>query len=191
MKPEDAATAPKPRDWTWPTVAAVFAAFWIVYLLVSPPAGFNDLDDAGPGTPVDYNWTLQDLDGAPVKFSDFQGKALFVNVWATWCGPCVAEMPSIARLASNPDLKGKVAFVCISTDDSVNAVRSFLRGKDWPMTILRARELPPVFLTEAIPATFLVGGDGRLAYARLGSADWDSPRIVKKLKDLAAAAPAG
>lgn len=170
----------------WLLLAGVFAAFWVVYLIVAGPRRVDDLDRPEPGRAVDFNWTLHDLDGGEVKFDRFRGKALFVNIWATWCPPCVAEMPSIARLASVEDLKGKVEFVCISTDESINAVRTFLRGKDWPMTILRATSLPPVFLTDGIPATFLIAPDGRLAYMREGGAEWDAPDVVRKLRELAA-----
>ena len=72
-----------------------------------------------------------------MQFSRFKGKTVFLNIWATWCGPCVGEMPSIARLAENPRLKGKnIEFVCVSTDDSTDKVVRFLRGKNWPMTVL-------------------------------------------------------
>ncbi|AMV36817.1 TlpA family protein disulfide reductase [Planctomyces sp. SH-PL62] len=171
-------------------MAFVLAAFWVVYLIVARPGRIDDLDAPGPGTAVPYDWKLEGLDGAPVEFASFRGKTLFVNVWATWCGPCVREMPSIARLAAEPDLqKGDVAFLCIATDDSIEDVRRFVAGKDWPMTILHARALPPVFLTDGIPATFFVSPDGRLAYSRVGGAEWDAPEVVKKLRDLAASPP--
>ncbi len=184
--PEAESTPSRDGKPPWLLIAGVFLAFWVVYLIVAGPRPVDDIDGPEPGTPVDYNWTLQDLDGGEVQFDRFRDKPLFVNVWATWCPPCVAEMPSIARLASVEDLKGKVEFICISTDDSINAVRTFLRGKNWPMTVLRATSLPSVFLTEGIPATFLVAPDGRIAYMRDGGAEWDSPEVVRKLRERAA-----
>ncbi|WP_240906909.1 TlpA family protein disulfide reductase [Paludisphaera rhizosphaerae] len=187
-----APSTPKaPRDWTWPMVFGVFAAFWVVYLLVGRLDQFSDLDAGGPNTPVDYEWSLRDLDNNSVKFSNFQGKPLFVNVWATWCPPCVGELPSIARLAATPELKDKVAFVCISTDEGINPVRSFMRGKDWPMTILQADRLPPVFMSDAIPATYLVSAEGRVVYEYVGGTDWDTPKVVAKLRKLVADSPQG
>lgn len=179
--------SPPPRAGNppWLLIAGVFAAFWVVFLIVAGPRRVDDIDGPEPGTPVDYNWTLHDIDGNEVKLDRFRGKPLFLNIWATWCPPCVAEMPSIARLASVEDLKGKVEFVCVSTDESINDVRTFLRGKNWPMTILRATSLPPAFLTEGIPATFLITADGRIAYRREGGAEWDAPEVVNKLRELA------
>jgi thiol-disulfide isomerase/thioredoxin len=127
---------------------------------------------------------LLDLDGQPVDFGRFKGKAVFLNIWATWCGPCVQELPSIARLAGNPTLKD-VAFVCVSTDDSAEPVKKFLKGKGWPMTVLRATDCPAVFRTEGIPATFLIGPDGRIAASEVGSAEWDDPKVMDLLKKLA------
>ena len=102
---------------------------------------------------------------------------MFLNVWATWCGPCVQEMPSIARLADDPRLKGKdIAFVCVSIDQSSAAVRTFLEGRPWRMSFFRAEDIPPVFSTDGIPATYIIaarradrrirGRVGPLGYAR-------------------------
>lgn len=155
-----------------------FVAFWVVYLAFFLPRPHT------PG-PADYSWRLLDLDDAPVEFSRFRGKTVFLNVWATWCGPCVMEMPSIARLASYPALKD-VAFVCVSTDDSAATVKQFLADKHWPMTVLRATDTPPVFSTPGIPATFIIAPDGRVVRSEVGAADWDDPEVVALLEGLAA-----
>jgi hypothetical protein len=99
-------------------------------------------------------------------------------------------MPSIARLADNPQLKSKnVQFVCVSTDESAGVVRRFLEGKNWSMTILRADRLPPVFATDGIPATFLIAADGRIAASQVGSADWSLPHVVEFLEKLSSGSP--
>jgi len=136
--------------------------------------------------PAAFDWSLVDLDDRTVPFSRFKGKPVFLNIWATWCGPCVGEMPSIARLAQDPRLRGKdIEFVCVSTDESSGVVRRFLEGRDWSMTFLRADKLPPVFATEAIPATFVIAADGRIAASEVGAVDWHEPRIVSFLEKLA------
>jgi thiol-disulfide isomerase/thioredoxin len=179
--------APAKPNRTWLYLLLAFAAFWAVYLALFNPLSRRTgpaLSGSGLAEPADYSWRLLDLDGNPVPFSKFRGKAVFLNVWATWCPPCVREMPSIAALASNPKLKD-VAFVCVSTDESPEAVTRFLQGKDWPMTVLRATELPRVFSTDGIPATFLIAPDGRVAASEVGSADWNAPDVVAFLEDLA------
>src|SRR5437899_925247 len=133
-------------DRTWLYIVVVFVIFWTLYLIFYSPRRRKVLENSGMSQPADYDWSLLDLDDRPVPFSRFKGKALFMNVWATWCGPCVGEMPSIARLAEEPRLRGKnIEFVCVSTDDSSDRVRRFLEGRNWKMTFLRAETLPMIF----------------------------------------------
>ncbi len=177
-------SAGKP-DRTWLYVGLTFAAAWIAYLALFGPGGGGgpNLVASGDHGKAEYNWRVLDLDDKPVAFSRFKGKVVFLNVWATWCGPCVREMPSIAQLAADPRLKD-VAFVCVSTDDSAEPVKGFLAGKGWPMTVLRATDTPPVFTTQGIPATFLIGPDGHIASAEVGSQDWNRPDVVALLESL-------
>jgi thiol-disulfide isomerase/thioredoxin len=149
---------------------------------LAPPT----LETSGAPRPADFGWTLLDLDDKPVDFAAFRGKTILLNLWATWCGPCLKEMPSIAKLAASEDFKGRdIAFICVSTDESTATVRKFMEGKDWKMTIFRATSIPLAYQSEGIPATFLIGPDGRIAAAELGSAQWDDPSVVYFLQKLA------
>jgi thiol-disulfide isomerase/thioredoxin len=180
--------APSATNRTWWYVAIAFALFWMLCLKFFLPGRPNDLENSGISEPADYNWTLMDLDGQAVSLAKFKGKTVFLNIWATWCGPCVGEMPSIAKLARDPRLQGKnIEFVCVSTDESAETVRRFLTDKDWTMTILRTDKTPAVFYSEGIPATFLIGPDGRIAATRVGAADWNEPGVVAFLEKLATA----
>lgn len=178
------ASAGRP-DRTWIYVGVAVVVFWAVYLaFFNPltPRGTADLGQGASGE-ADYSWTLVDLEGQPVEFSRFKGKPVFLNIWATWCGPCVMEMPSIAELSANPKLKD-VAFICASTDDSAITVKRFLNGKNWPMTVLMAKDLPRVFATDGIPATFMIAPDGRVAASEVGSTNWNDPKVVTFLEGL-------
>lgn len=171
---------------TWWFLAIGFSVFWMLYLAFFVPGRPAVLENSGMSQPADYEWPLQDLDERPVSFSSFKGKIVFLNIWATWCGPCVGEMPSIARLAQNARLQDKnIAFVCVSTDESAEAVRQFVAGKDWKMTILRAEKVPSVFYTEGIPSTFVIDADGRIAATAVGASDWSAPDVVEFLEKLA------
>ena len=184
-----AETKPRP-DRTWLIVALVFLGFWVVYLTFFAPGNRKPLENSGIDLPADYNWQLEDLSEQPVQFSRFQGKTVFLNIWATWCPPCVREMPSIARLAENPRLKGKnIEFVCVSTDDSTDTVVRFVRDKHWPMTVLRSQSLPSVFQTEGIPATYIITPGGRIVGAEVGANDWDKADVVAFLEKAAATKP--
>jgi thiol-disulfide isomerase/thioredoxin len=178
-------------DRTWLLIGLGCAVFWVLYLVLLGPRRPAFLENSGMSQPAAYDWSLFDLNDEAVGFSRFKGKPVFLNIWATWCGPCVEEMPSIAGLAQAPTLQGKgIEFVCVSIDDSTDAVRHFLRGKTWTMTFLRADKLPGVFLTDGIPATFLIAPDGRIVAVEVGSAQWDVPRVVDYLAKLAATSQA-
>lgn len=173
---EVGAKAPRPAR-TWFIVAAVFVLFWCVCLALFLPSSKRPVGSA------DYKWKYLDLNDVPVEFSKYKGQVVFVNVWATWCPPCVKEMPSIARLAANPRLKD-VAFVCVSVDESPATIRRFLSDKDWKMTVLRAVSLPESFQSDAIPATYIVARDGRIVTAEIGGKEWDTADTIARLHAL-------
>jgi thiol-disulfide isomerase/thioredoxin len=187
----DSATRSGP-DRTWLYVGLAFLAFWTGYLIFFGPRNREPLEGSAVDLPASYDWTLADLNEQPVRFSRFKGKTVFLNIWATWCGPCVREMPSIARLAADPRLQGKnIEFVCVSTDDSAQTVRRFLSDKNWPMTVLRSQSFPPVFVTEGIPATFVIAPDGKIIAAEIGASEWDNPKVVALLEKTSAKPSSG
>jgi thiol-disulfide isomerase/thioredoxin len=170
----------------WWYVAIGGAVFWAVCLYVVPIGQRKLLENSGMSTPANYDWSPVDLNDQPVPFSRFKDKTIFLNIWATWCGPCVREMPSIDKLARNPQLQGKnIEFVCVSIDESTEAVRQYVADKKWSMTILRTGKVPSVFYSEGIPATFVIAPDGRIAGFEVGAADWNEPHVVEFLEKLA------
>ncbi|WP_165234498.1 TlpA family protein disulfide reductase [Aquisphaera insulae] len=188
----DPTTKPRP-DRTWLIIGLVFVAFWVFYLTFFLPGRGPELAEAVVDRPADFKWSLRDLDGKPVDLASFRGRTVFLNIWATWCPPCVSEMPSIAELASRDRIKEQnIAFLCISVDRDIDKVRDFVRDKKWPMTILHATDMPPSYETEAIPATFVISPAGRIVAAEVGASDWDRPEIIQFLLKTAAtpAAPA-
>ena len=173
-------------------LVAVVAVLWmsVFYLMgprIRPQGSFSGSIMHYPAT---FDWQVTDLNDKPVGFDTFKGKPIFLNIWATWCGPCIAEMPSIAKLAENPKLKGKVQFLCVATDDSTTPVRRYLDGKGWGMTFLHAKSLPKAYLTEGIPATFAISPDGTIVGLVEGSNDWDNPEVIEFLSELAESSPA-
>jgi thiol-disulfide isomerase/thioredoxin len=132
---------------------------------------------SGPDLPVlgraDPGWELETLDGQRVSFGSFQGRAVLLNVWATWCPPCVAEVPSIQGLYDA--LKGEGVAVVLVTREPPETVRPFVEKKGWHVPVYTARRgVPAVLHTKAIPATFLLNRRGEVVYRHTGSADWNT-----------------
>ena len=169
-------------------IAAGLCLAWVAFLAFfgpSDPTGMSppQLLPSAFTTPADFTWPLLDLDDKPTDLARFKGRPMVLNVWATWCPPCRAEMPALAGLAADPKFKaigGTV--VCVSVDESSGTIRQFLQGKDWGMTMLRATSTPPAFATNGIPATFLIAPDGQVVANQIGSAKWDDPSVVEFLE---------
>jgi len=132
----------------------------------------------------DYVMEAVDLTGAPVAFADFAGKVLVLNFWATWCAPCVAEMPALERLHEATSDMG-VRFACV-TREAAAAVRPFVsaRGLGLPV-FLMADDPPECFRSRAIPATFILDRSGRVAMRHFGAAAWDDGAVVDFVRGLA------
>ena len=141
-----------------------------------------------------YAWNLRTPDGEPVNVDAFRGRVLFVNRWATWCPPCVAELPSIARLRETvrsrlgPDRQNDIAFLCLS-DEPARTVQGFepMVRTGLPAYVIEGPS-PPEFDSPVIPATFLVDRNGRIVFSHEGGATWDADECVEYLVGLVEAA---
>ena len=131
----------------------------------------------------DKDWRLGFVsleDGQNRQLKDFKGKPVFLNFWATWCPPCVAEMPTIQDLYN--DYKDEVAFVLIS-NESTDVVNTFMKKHQYTLPLYSLRSnLPAVFKTSTIPTTFLIAPSGRVVISKSGAAKWDSEKIRNLLK---------
>lgn len=130
-----------------------------------------------------FTWPLRTLDGKEVRLSKFKGKVLFVNLWATWCGSCIAEMPSLQRLYDS--LKDEpIAFLMI-TNENAKTVRRFVNSEGFTAPVyLTGGRIPSVFQTGFIPATFILDGEGRIRFRHIGMARWDDESNVQFLRGL-------
>jgi len=126
------------------------------------------------------NTTLDSLSGRPAKFSDFRGKPLLINVWASWCGPCRAEMGSLERLAKRYHGK-EFNVIGISTDDYRDAALGFLQFAKvtFPNFIDHDLILENMLGANRIPLTILVDAEGRVVWKMAGARTWDSPESIE------------
>ena len=146
-------------------------------------------DDMGvekiPPITVPVEIRLQDLNGNGVDISDFKGKIVFLNFWATWCPTCVVEMPSMEKL--HRKLKDKdFAVVTISIQDSAAAVKEFFGKNQLTFTALLDSfgNTPPAFGIRAIPTTFILDKNGRIIGRAMGPREWDSRESIAMFERL-------
>jgi peroxiredoxin len=130
------------------------------------------------------DFTLKDWAGHEVSLSSLRGNVVLVNFWATWCGTCVVEMPSMEKLVTR--MRGKpFRLLAVSVDDDWQAIRKFF-AKGTPLEVLldTTRETPKRYGTEKFPETFIVDKDGNLRYYVISDRDWSQPDIEACLDTL-------
>jgi thiol-disulfide isomerase/thioredoxin len=136
---------------------------------------------------------LKDRDGREVSLAGLRGKVVFVNFWATWCGPCREEMPSLEALAREFD-PGDTAFLAVSVDDGWTPVDAFFEGRAKPpFTLLLdpGQAVSAAWGTEKFPESWVVGRDGLLRYRIVGARDWDGAASRRLLEAAGATRVAG
>ncbi len=127
------------------------------------------------------NFQILDKNDQQLDIASMKGKKLFVNLWATWCPPCRAEIPSIERLASKVN-KDKVAFIMLSLDDNFAKAKNYAKKNKMSLPLYYpAENLPSMFAVNAIPVTFIFNENGDLMKVMEGSADYDTKEYVELL----------
>ncbi|MDT7827472.1 TlpA disulfide reductase family protein [Pricia sp. S334] len=133
--------------------------------------------------PVDFNLNLIDANGATKSLEELRGKVIFINKWATWCPPCIAEMPSIDKL--HETIGDEVAFVMLSLDEDFEKAKAFDKRKGYGLPIYTlASSLPSMFRSSAIPTTYVIDADGNVALEHEGMADYNTKEFKAFLRGL-------
>lgn len=152
---------------------------WVAQLL--PPSAW-----ATPGE-VPVGGVLRDETMAGVffgqkKLSDYRGKPLVINVWASWCGPCREEMGSLQRLSV--ELAGQATVIGVSTDDDQRAAQAFIKAQKVTFSnfIDRNLVLENMLGADRLPLTLLVDAQGRVIRKIAGSRVWDSPQSLNMVR---------
>jgi thiol-disulfide isomerase/thioredoxin len=128
---------------------------------------------------------VTDLEGVETEFSGFRGRVVILNFWATWCAPCIAEMPSLARLReATSDLDVELACVSREPADTISGFIVKRGPLDVPIYVLDG-EPPECFATRGVPATFVIDKTGRIALNHTGATAWDDGGVVAFVRGLA------
>ena len=134
--------------------------------------------------------TLRDLDGRAHRLADYHGTVVLVNFWATWCAPCREEMPSIQQLKEK--LAGRPFVVlAVNLDEPEVRIRRFLTQVKVDFTVLLDPEgtAAKAWAARILPASFVIGPDGRIHYSLVGDLDWGDDRVVSRIAELLPRSP--
>jgi thiol-disulfide isomerase/thioredoxin len=134
----------------------------------------SEANNAPAGPMADFNLRLVNSQGEPVNMEDYRGQVIFINIWATWCPPCIAEMPGINNLYHK--MKDEdVVFLMISVDDDFEKAKRFnaRRGFGFDVYALSGN-LPRMYHSQSIPTTFVINAKGELVMTHKGMANYDT-----------------
>jgi thiol-disulfide isomerase/thioredoxin len=128
------------------------------------------------------NWKVYDIQGNEHLFSELNKKPVFLNLWATWCPPCIAELPSIQDL--HQSYGDKVSFILLSNENPA-VVKAFAEKKGYNnMDFYFSNTTPSDFATQSIPTTFVISSKGKVVINKKGAARWSSGKMENLLNGL-------
>lgn len=145
-----------------------------------PPAVESNKDES-PLSRIE----LIDLDGKDIDLNSYQGKPIFLNFWATWCRPCIAEMPSIVR--AQEELGPDDYVFLLASDESAKKITRFKELQDFPLDFVRLESGFMNLGITSIPTTLIIDRNGEVVMDHVGALTWDSPDMIAKLKGYAQA----
>jgi thiol-disulfide isomerase/thioredoxin len=130
-------------------------------------------------------FNLKALNGQTLRSQDLAGKVVLLNFWATWCGPCKEEMPSLARLQTHFD-PDRVRIVTVTADMYPQGIKQFLDqlGVSLPVGFDEDQEVTRTFLVRGLPTTIVIGQDGRTVGRAVGPRVWDSPESIALVRQV-------
>jgi len=161
-----------------------FILFPILFCLVwTAPVSAKTPGEVAVGEPL-REATLQGLNGPPRKLSEYRGRPLIINVWASWCGPCRLEMGSLERLAWR-DEAGGFAIIGISTDDYREAANGFLLKTNATFNhfLDHRLEMEHMLGADKLPLTVLIDARGRIVTKVYGAREWDTAESLKLIQN--------
>lgn len=123
---------------------------------------------------ADFSLRLRNQQGEKVQLEDLRGKVVFLNLWATWCAPCIAEMPGIDELSKKMEDE-EVVFLMLSLDQDFEKARTFHKRKGFSFDVYAVDgNLPQMYYSQSIPTTFVISGNGELVLTHTGMADYNT-----------------
>jgi thiol-disulfide isomerase/thioredoxin len=126
------------------------------------------------GSKADYNMPLLTINGEETSLEEFKGKTVFINFWATWCPPCIAEMPNIQRLHDDLKDNENIEFVMASLDQDPQKAWDFVERKEFTFPVYSVIAKPRVYDASVVPTTYVISPKGDIVMKHQGMAKYDT-----------------
>lgn len=151
----------------------------------NPIAIANGLMQKMPANSSATNFTLMSAHGNDISLSDYRGKFVLLNFWATWCAPCVKEMPALNVLHNKLKGRNGLHVVAVHAGPALATVKKFLKDNpvDYDVVIDKNMSLSS-WQVSGLPTTFLINPAGKIIYKATGERDWDSEEMMNFIKSI-------
>jgi peroxiredoxin len=178
------------KDFNYPMAVFIFVAVTVLVVILSLKLNDSSFEFSNQvaieGDIIAPDFTFPGLDGKMIRLSDYKGKVVLVNIWATWCPPCVAEMPSMEKLYQK--FKGEnFEILAVSIDEpGLKAVAPFMKksGLTFPALIDSEGAIKTVYGITGIPESFIIDKQGILIKKIVGPVDWAATNVFRFFSDL-------
>lgn len=127
------------------------------------------------------NLQLTDLNNKAVRLEDYKGKTVFINFWATWCKPCIEEMPSIEKAQAR--ISDKETVFLFASSESIEEIKEFRNNHSYEFNYVHLEKGEQLNL-QALPTTFIINPKGILVFSEMGSRNWDDSTNINLIKNI-------
>jgi len=142
-------------------------------------------EEVSPENNLAPDMAFTDGEGKTFTLSSLRGKVVFLNFWATWCPPCLAEMPSINKLYEQYKNDKDVVFIMVDADSNLAKAQKYMNNKSYKMPVYSvASNIPESLFKGALPTTIVFDKQGRLSYNESGAANYASSKFVEFIEQL-------
>jgi thiol-disulfide isomerase/thioredoxin len=152
----------------------------IIKLTLFDRGSIDAIED--PKSLTEADWTIPIYsEGAAIPLSEFREEVIVINFWATWCPPCIAEMPNFQELY---DIYGEDVTFIFATSDEHAKVSAFMTKHGYALPVYYYQYLPDAFEHSSIPTTFIINREGEIVFEKVGAYKWDSESVAEFLDKL-------
>ncbi|HEY1025494.1 MAG TPA: TlpA disulfide reductase family protein [Sphingobacteriaceae bacterium] len=129
---------------------------------------------------------FRDADGKAVSITELRGKVIFLNFWATWCPPCIAEMPSINTLYNNVKSNGNIVFLMVDVDGNAGRSKKIMQKKQFNLPVhVPESSIPETIFRGTIPTTLIINKEGFIVFHEQSMADYSADHVKEFMLQLA------